>query len=207
MWPLWRALLNDVARPWRLQHFEDIIDGSVPLDVWDSQGNYKHKCLIIHLLFSLQQQQHKCNTQGYTETREIGKEESKFVFISTLNQAIRGTVISSYFSSFAYPYPAYRCSPGLNGKYRLPPNWTWKTWSNKSGHNDFQTFELVTWHRRLNPANHSTILLPSLPATMHPLTLEVRSSYHLVNSAGPVVTLSRTGGVYVVDTGTKLAFK
>lgn len=92
VWPLWRALLNDVARPLRLQHYEDIIDGSVPLDVWDSQGNYKHKCLIIDLLFSLQQQQHKCNTQGcvYTETREIGKEESKFVFISSFNQAVRG---------------------------------------------------------------------------------------------------------------------
>lgn len=43
----------DIASLLRLQYFEDILDGSFFLDVWDSQSNYKHKYLIIHLFFTL----------------------------------------------------------------------------------------------------------------------------------------------------------
>lgn len=208
VWPLWRALLRDIARPLRLQHFEDIIDGSFSLDVWDSQGNYKHQRLIIRLFF------HTNNSPSVMNRVVVTAKQTSALITdwwtlqlwyfpcislsSPIHVQVEGTAVSvgwasPFFTSASFPVRISRHS--MARWERLPPNWTQNTGRHKSDLSNTQMSELVTWPLRLNPANHSPMLLPSRPALMHPVSFSRLSCYHLVNSAGAVVTPGRTRGL------------
>lgn len=72
----------------------------------------------------------------------------------------------------------------------LPPSWSRNTGSHQSGLSNTQISEWVTWPLRLTPAKHSPMLFPSRPVGFSRLPC-----YHLVSSAGAVVTPGRTRGL------------
>lgn len=72
----------------------------------------------------------------------------------------------------------------------LPPSWSRNTGSHQSGLSNSHISELVTWPLRPTPAKHSPALFPSRPVGFSRLPC-----YHLVSSAGAVVTPGRTRGL------------
>lgn len=221
VWPLWRALLRDIARPLRLQHFEDIIDGSFPLDVWDSQGNYKHQRLIIRLFF------HTNNSPSVMNRVVVTAKQTSALITdwwtlqlwyfpcislsSPIHVQVEGAAVSvgwpsPFFTSSSFPG---RISRHSRARWeRLPPNWTQNTGRHKSDLSNSQMSELVTWSLRLNqpttvqcsshPAQLSCTqsVSPGCPATIWSIQLVPSSP-----RAGPEVC------VYAVGTGTELGLK
>lgn len=178
--------------------------------MWDSEGNYKHKRLIIHLFF------HTTNSPSVMNRVVVTAKQSAALITdwwtlwqwyfphislsSAIHVQVEGTAVSVGWSS---PFSTSSSFPGRISRHsrsrweRLPPNWTRNTGNDKSCLSDSQMSELVSWPLKLNPnpANQSPMLLPSRSALMHPVIFSRLSCYHLVNSAGAIVTPGRTRGL------------